>query len=170
MEPEGQRTWIRIGKYRGGRVPLPGSGGSGRADCRRPRRRADRRDGMRHVRRMSNWTAAALIVGTGAATVALAHHACPPQVRPRPAAGADRRAAAAGPGRCEPGASGPPVTHSVATTSGSGVTTTTTTRTVERQDHRHPRPARRPPTTTTDGDDDLTARSCPALRRPGSGS
>ena len=34
-----------------------------------------RRAGIRRVRRMSNWTAAALIVGTGATTVALAHHA-----------------------------------------------------------------------------------------------
>ncbi len=34
-----------------------------------------RRAGIRRVRRMSNWTAAALIVGTGAATAALAHHA-----------------------------------------------------------------------------------------------
>ena len=33
------------------------------------------RDGLRHVRRMSNWTAAVLIAGTGTATAALAHQA-----------------------------------------------------------------------------------------------
>jgi hypothetical protein len=32
-----------------------------------------RRDSIRKVRRMSNWTAATLIVGTWAAAVALAH-------------------------------------------------------------------------------------------------
>ena len=57
----------------GGRVPLPGFGAPAPGDGPAP----DRRDGIRHARRMSNWTAAALIAGTGAATVALAHHAFP---------------------------------------------------------------------------------------------
>ena len=56
-----------------GRVPLPGFGAPAPGDGPAP----DRRDGIRHARRMSNWTLAALIAGTGAATVALAHHAFP---------------------------------------------------------------------------------------------
>src|SRR5690348_934413 len=36
-----------------------------------------RAEGLRRVRRVSNWTAAALVVGTGAAAVALAHNAVP---------------------------------------------------------------------------------------------
>ena len=38
-------------------------------------RAAARRNSLRHARRMSNWTAAALIAGTGTAVVALAHQA-----------------------------------------------------------------------------------------------
>ena len=60
-------------EHRAGRVPLPGFGDPGPGDGPAP----DRRDGIRHARRMSNWTLAALIAGTGAATVALAHHAFP---------------------------------------------------------------------------------------------
>ena len=92
-----------------------------------------RRDSIRRVRRMTNWTAAALVVGTWAAAVALAHQSSP---APAPTAGTASQAggAAASAGRTEassqaPGA--PQVTHSVATTSGSGVTTTTTTRTAD---------------------------------------
>ncbi len=117
-------------EYRGGRVPLPGSGGSGQADSD-DRPAPDRRDGIRHVRRVSNWTAAALIVGAGSAAVALAHQALPAAVPATAhAAGAASPGTAAGTGAAMPGATGPPATHSVATTSGSGVTTTTTTRTV----------------------------------------
>jgi hypothetical protein len=78
---------------------------------------------------MSNWTLAALIVGTGATTVALAQHAFPAAATaagtssPQPAVGAGTAAGTNG-------ATGPQVTHSVATTSGSGVTVTTTTHTV----------------------------------------
>ncbi len=104
----------------GGRVPLPGFSEPGPADATRP----DRADGIRHVRRMSNWTAAALIVGTGAATVALAHQALPAAIP------AVSTAAAAGTGAATTTGAAPAVGHSVATTSASGVTTTTTTRTV----------------------------------------
>jgi len=86
-----------------------------------------RRAGIRRVRRMSNWTAAALMVGTGTATVALAHHAvsagAPPAAVSSSSSGV---ASAAG----TQGANGPQVSHSVATTSASGVTTTTTTHVV----------------------------------------
>ena len=112
-------------------VPLPGFGEAAPHDRDRTdqgqtdRTATTRADGIRHVRRMSNWTAAALIVGTGAATVALAHQAFPASA---PAA---NTAVTAGTGAAATsGASGPAVTHSVATTSGSGVTVTTTTRTV----------------------------------------
>ncbi|HEX9356222.1 MAG TPA: hypothetical protein VF933_20680, partial [Streptosporangiaceae bacterium] len=68
---------------RGGRVPLPGFGDPAPGDpdqrdwASRAQPAADRRDGIRHARRMSNWTLAALLAGTGAATVALAHQAFP---------------------------------------------------------------------------------------------
>ena len=53
-----------------GQVPLPGFGESTRAGEQPERAAPTRAEGVRHVRRMSNWTAAALIVGTGATTVA----------------------------------------------------------------------------------------------------
>lgn len=78
---------------------------------------------------MSNWSAAALVVGTGAAGVALAHHPfAATAVRPGPVSGAGTVAGAAG--ASVPAAGGPRVTHSVATTTASGVTVTTTTSTV----------------------------------------
>ena len=104
-----------------GWVRLPGPGESA-ADGRRARR-----DGVRRVRRMSNWTAAALVVGTGAAAVALAHHAFPVSA---PAASAASTATGIGGTAVTNGASGPQVSHSVATTSGSGVVVTTQTKTV----------------------------------------
>ena len=105
---------------RKGQVPLPGFG-SPDPDQTAP----TRGHGIRHVRRMSNWTAAALIAGTGAATIALAHNAVPSAV---PQAGTTS-ATTTGTGAAAPahGSGGPQVTHSVATTSGSGVTVTTTT-------------------------------------------
>jgi len=103
-----------------GWVRLPGPG-----DAAAESRRA-RRDGVRHVRRMSNWTAAALIAGTGAATVALAHHAFPVSA---PAAGAAATTGVGGTAITN-GAGGPQVSHPVATTSGSGVAVTTQTQTV----------------------------------------
>ena len=114
------------GENRGGPVPLREFSDSGPADpASRPA--AARSKGIQHVRRMSNWTAAALIVGAGAATVELAHQALPAAA---PAAGAATSTTGAGTAATMPGAAGPQATHSVATTSGSGVTTTTTTRTV----------------------------------------
>jgi hypothetical protein len=112
-------------EYPRGQVPLPGSGGSGPADPD-GEPAAQRTSGIRHVRRVSNWTAAALIVGTGAATVALAHQAFPAAA---PTAGAASVMTGAGATASTPGATGPQATHPVATTSGSGVTVTTTTRT-----------------------------------------
>ena len=103
----------------GGRVPLAGAENSYSAE-----RPVARRDGIRHARRASNWTAAALIVGTGAAAVALAHQALPAAA---PAVGSAVSGAAAPAGAATPGATGPQVSHSVATTSASGVTTTTRT-------------------------------------------
>jgi len=110
-----------------GRVPLRELG-----DADPPGRTRGRRDSFRKARRMSNWTAAALMVGTGAAAVALAHQSFPAAA---PAAGAAGQtggtATPAGRTGANPqGTSGPSVTHSVATTTASGVTVTTTTRTV----------------------------------------
>jgi hypothetical protein len=103
----------------GGWVPLREPGDAA-ADGRQARRY-----GVRHVRRMSNWTAAALIVGTGAATVALAHHAFPVSA---PAAGAASTTGIGGTAVTN-GPGGPQVSHSVATTSGSGVVVTAQTKT-----------------------------------------
>ena len=67
------------GGYRDGRVRLPESGGPAPAG-----RTRGRRDGIRHARRVSNWTAAALIAGTAVAAVGLAHQALAgPGRRPR---------------------------------------------------------------------------------------
>jgi len=117
---------------RGGRVPLPGFGDPARDDWASRSQPADRRDGIRHARRMSNWTLAALIAGTGAATVALAHQAFPPATGAGTTAAGTTAGATTGAGTTATahGASGPQVGHSVATTSGSGVTVTTTTHTV----------------------------------------
>ena len=106
----------------GGKVPLAGFEKSYSAE-----RPAAHRDGIRHARRMSNWTAAALIAGGGAATVSLAHQALPAAA---PAAGTAAPAAgapASGAGVSAPGTSAPQVNRSVATTSASGVTTTART-------------------------------------------
>ncbi len=110
-----------------GQVPLPGFGESPRAGDQPERAAPTRAEGVRHVRRMSNWTAAALIVGTGAATVALVHHAIPTTA---PAASTVSGPTGAGPAGTTNGAGGPQVSHAVATTTGSGVVVTTTTHTV----------------------------------------
>lgn len=120
---------------RNGQVPLPGFAGSAPAAGQAPlpgpveaapntRTAPTRRDGIRRVRRMSNWTAAALIVGTGATTLALAHHAFPISVT---TASPASTTTGAGTTAVTNGTSGPQVSHSVATTSGSGVVVTTTT-------------------------------------------
>jgi hypothetical protein len=107
---------------RAGQVPLPGFGEPKAGYQPVP----PRRDSVRHARRMSNWTLAALIAGTGAATVALAHHAFPSVA----ATAGTATTAATGGQAAVSGTSGPQVSHSVATTSGSGATVTTTTQTV----------------------------------------
>ena len=109
-------------EHRPGQVPLAGFGDQGAGGEPAP----SRRDGLRHARRMSNWTLAALIAGTGAATVALAHHAFPSATT---AAGSSATAATSGQAAVT-GTSGPQVSHAVAMTSGSGATVTTTTKTV----------------------------------------
>jgi hypothetical protein len=109
-----------------GQVPLPGFGESAAGGDQSDRGGPTRADGVRHVRRMSNWTAAALIVGTGAATVALAHHAIPVTA---PAAGTASATTGAGTAATTQGKGGPQVSHAVATTSGSGVVVTTMTHT-----------------------------------------
>ena len=111
--------------YPDGRVPLRELGDPGPAVRMR-------RDSIPRVRRVSNWTAAALMVGTVAAAVALAHQSFPASA---PVAGtAGQAGGAATPagrtGASSQAAGGPQVTHSVATTTASGVTVTTTTRTV----------------------------------------
>jgi len=106
-------------QHRGGGTPLPGPGGPAI-----PLGAVTARDaGLRQVRRMSAWSAAALIVGTGAATAALAHSYATPAAQPAPTAPA---ATTGGGTAATPAGGGPAVTHSVASTSGSGVTKTVT--------------------------------------------
>ncbi len=123
---------------RTGQVPLPGFAESVPNERWRPRPESGepvsadqavriRTEGIRRVRRMSNWTAAVLVVGTGAATVALAHNAVPISA---PVASSSSTTTGAGTTTVTNGSGGPHVTHSVATTSASGVTTTTTTHVV----------------------------------------
>jgi proline racemase len=76
---------------------------------------------------MSNWTAAALVVGTGATTLALAHHAFPIGAPTAAVASSSTGAVTAA---ATQGTNGPQVSHTVATTSASGVTVTTTSHVV----------------------------------------
>jgi hypothetical protein len=97
----------------------PGPGRPGRPS-RDEARAASRDRGLRQVRRLSNWTAAALIAATAVTAGYFAHAG----------AGASRAAAVAGaraqaPGSQAPGSHQPCVTVPVATSGGSGVTTTT---------------------------------------------
>ena len=112
----------------GGRVPLPGWRDTAAAQRTAPG--AARENGVRQLRRMSAWSAAALIVGTGAATAAFAHSFMPSAPSASPATATGTSGAAVAAGGTGQSASGPGVTHSVATTSPSGVTTMTTTHTV----------------------------------------
>jgi hypothetical protein len=114
-------------EYRGGgRVPLQDWADPAAGQPNAPA--SARENGTRQLRRMSAWSAAALIVGTGAATIAFAHGFTPAAQATGPAvagtSGGTAGASAAG------AHGGPAVTHSVATTSASGVTTVTTTHTV----------------------------------------
>lgn len=90
---------------------LPGQGEPGQDEARA----ASRDRGIRHVRRLSNWTAAALIVATGTTAGYFAHAAAG---APRPAAVAGAQAQAQAQGSHQPC-----VTVPVATSGGSGVTT-----------------------------------------------
>ena len=116
-------------------VPLPGFAGSAAAGNQVPeddgpaspgQARQARNIGLRRVRRMSNWTAAALIVGTGATTVALAHNVFPVGTAATTSSGTTGVVSTT----VATGANGPKVGHTVATTSASGVTTTTTSHVV----------------------------------------
>lgn len=89
--------------------------------------RDSRRDGIRHARRVSNWTAAFLLALTGGAAAALARGASHTAVTYSPAATGGT--AAAGSATSGTSVGGPRVSHSVATTTASGVTVTTTTQT-----------------------------------------
>ena len=89
-----------------------------------------RRDSIRKARRISNWTAAALMVGTGAAAVALGHQTVTTSASGTAGQVGGAATSAGRTGASSQAASGPQVAHSVATTTASGVTITTTTRTV----------------------------------------
>jgi hypothetical protein len=88
-----------------------------------PARGRARADGLRRVRRMSNWTAAALLAGTGATTVALASHASPANT-------SGTATAASRPGTAVLAPNAPHVAGAVATSGGSGATITSTPRVV----------------------------------------
>ena len=122
-DPRWGQVWLPAFAESAAARQAPEAGGPALAD----RSGRVRRAGLRRVRRMSNWTAAALIVGTGATTVALAHHAisvgAPAAAAPSSSSGVVTKAGTKG-------ATGPRVSHSVATTSASGVTTTTTSQVV----------------------------------------
>jgi hypothetical protein len=90
------------------RLPGPGEPGQDQA------RAASRDRGLRHVRRLSNWTAAGLIAATAITAGYFAH-----------AAGAPRPAATAGLHSQVQSPNQPCVTVPVATSGGSGVSTAT---------------------------------------------
>ena len=113
-------------EYRPGQVPLPGAGGPPAGSEAGPAPR----DGIRHARRMSNWTLAALLAGTGAATVALARQALPASTGAGTTATGSTGTAVAGGQAASTGTGGPRVSHSVATTSASGTTVSTTQKVV----------------------------------------
>ena len=93
------------------RRQLPGQGEPGPDEARA----ASRDRGLRHVRRLSNWTAAALLAATGVTAGYFAHASAG---APRPAAATSAQSQAQGSNR-------PCVTVPVATSGGSGVTTAT---------------------------------------------
>lgn len=114
-------------RSRAGRVRLPGHGDGDSARADGVRAGSDgvraRADGVRRVRRMSNWTAAALLAGTSVTAVALAHHT---QAVSSSSATGSGTVSASG----AHGVTGPQLTGPVATSGGSGVVVTTTRRVV----------------------------------------
>jgi hypothetical protein len=99
-------------------VPLPASTDqSSRSDG----------DRYRRARRRSRLTAGVLMVGSGAAAVTLAYNLLPPATHP---GGAVSSTGGVGTTTVTNTGTGPRVTHTVATTSASGVTTYTTTQVV----------------------------------------
>lgn len=108
-DPDERPGWVRLpGQERPGQE-RPGPAAPGRAD------------GVRRVRRASNWTAAALIAGVAAATGYFAHHTAPAvptagTATQPPAAG---QVPVAGHGAAAPHQASAPV----ATSGGSGVAT-----------------------------------------------
>jgi hypothetical protein len=105
----------------GGRLPLMPADSEPRSAGR------TRNDGIKRVRHMSNWTAAALIVGTGATTVALASHSFPVGSSAATSATTSTGTSTA---TGTTTTTGPHVAGSVVTSGGSGATVTTTTHVV----------------------------------------
>jgi hypothetical protein len=103
MDPQDPPSWRR----------LPGPGGPASEEART----RSRDHGIRQVRRLSNWTAVALVAAT-AVTAAYFARAQPGPQQPASVSGAHSPVA-----RTSPGA--PCVTVPVAVSGGSGVTTTT---------------------------------------------
>ena len=106
----------------GGWVPLPehptaATKRSSRSDS----------EGYRRARRRSRLTSGALIVGSGAAALTLAYQLVPPAPPP---VGTVSSTGGVGTTTVTNTGTGPRVTHTVATTSASGVTTYTTTQVV----------------------------------------
>lgn len=84
-------------------------------------------DRYRRARRRSRLASGALIVGSGAAAVTLAYHLVPPAPPP---VGTVASTGGVGTTTVSSTGTGPQVTHTVATTSASGVTTYTTSQVV----------------------------------------
>ncbi len=102
-----------------GRRRLPGYDDWAAADARSQKARVGRDEGVRRVRRMSNWTAAALVAGVAATSGYFAHAAT--VAAPSPAPGYSGPASTGGQGATHSGHK-PSVTHPVVTSGGSGVT------------------------------------------------
>jgi hypothetical protein len=113
---------VRLPRYgaAGASAPEPGAtGGATTSGALRART-----DSIRRLRRMSNWTAAAMLAGTAVAAVGLAEHATTATTATTTASGGTVGTTGAH------GASGPQVSGPVATSGGSGVTVSTTRRVV----------------------------------------
>ncbi len=99
--------------YGSGRRRLPGYDDSAAEDARSQRARADRDQGVRRVRRMSNWTAAALVAGVAVTSGYFAHAAT--VATPVPGSASTGQQGAANSGHK------PSLSHPVVTSGGSGV-------------------------------------------------